>query len=227
LGVAKFIPMASSTVEDYLKAILSLDEDPECSISVGAIAEALAVTPGTVSAMMRHLADDALIEYVPRRSVALSEKGRAQALQVLRRHRLVETFLVEVMHLDWADVHEEAEILEHVVSDRLLARIDEMLGHPRHDPHGDPIPDASGRMEDRTLAPLPAAEDGRYRIARVSDQDSHMLDWMQANGLTIGMEIHIARGDETAGILELYRSRGEEPVRVARASARGIYVEAL
>jgi len=220
--------MPSLTVENYLKAIyqISATQDGR-AVSTGQLATALGVAPGTVTSMLKTLDAARLAAHRPYEGVALSETGRALALRVIRRHRLIEQFLVETLDMTWDEVHDEAEHMEHAVSDLLVDRIDAFLGRPEVDPHGDPIPDASGRMEDRTLAPLPAAEDGRYRIARVSDQDSHMLDWMQANGLTIGMEIHIARGDETAGILELYRSRGEEPVRVARASARGIYVEAL
>ncbi|MBP6783737.1 MAG: metal-dependent transcriptional regulator, partial [Verrucomicrobiales bacterium] len=131
--------MPTSTVENYLKAILHLQGEGKGSTTVGEIARVLAVTPGTVTIMMRQLKERGLVAYEPRRGLSLRPRGRTAALKVVRRHRLIELFLVEVMKLDWSEVHEEAEILEHVISDRLLDRIDIMLGEPTHDPHGDPI----------------------------------------------------------------------------------------
>ena len=140
--------MPTATVENYLKEIHHLKREGHDPVSVGSIAEALSLTPGTVTTMMKHLKDRRLVDYAPRRGVRLSPAGRDAAMQVLRRHRLIEAFLVETIGLDWNEVHEEAEVLEHAISDRLLERIDQMLGHPSHDPHGAPIPDASGRIEE-------------------------------------------------------------------------------
>lgn len=196
--------MPSSTVEDYLKSILRLDEDADREITVGGIAEDLGVTPGTVSSMMRHLSEVGLVEYVPRRSVTLLDKGRAEALRVVRRHRLVETFLVTVMKLDWSEVHAEAEVLEHVISDRLLERMDEMLGHPSHDPHGDPIPDPQGNLASHeSHHPLSEAAPGPLRIVRVGDSDSDFLDWLSENGLLPGREFELVGHNRIAGIVEI------------------------
>ncbi len=150
--------MPSSTVENYLKAILHLQQDGHGSTTVGEIARVLEVTPGTVTIMMRHLRERGLVSYEPRRGLSLKPRGVTEAMKVVRRHRLIETFLVEVMGLDWSEVHEEAEILEHVISDRLLDRINEMLGEPTHDPHGDPIPARDGTVCKDHAMPLVEAD---------------------------------------------------------------------
>lgn len=219
--------MPSSTVENYLKAILHLrDEGGDGTVTVGEVARELEITPGTVTIMMRHLHERGLIDYTPRRGLRLLPSGEAEALQVVRRHRLIELFLTEIMQLDWSEVHEEAEILEHVVSDRLLARMDEMLGHPTHDPHGDPIPDRSGRVATVQAAPLADMADGAYRVVRVSDEDSALLGWLQAKGITLGQEFELSQRDRAAGIVEINR-RGGESVTLALAVAEHVFVEAL
>jgi len=217
--------MATSTVEDYLKVILQIGEQTGQSVTVGRIATDLGVTPGTVSSMMRNLGNEGLVDYMPRRSVTLLPAGRRQALQVVRRHRLLETFLVTIMQLDWAEVHEEAEILEHVVSDRLLQRMDEMLGNPSHDPHGDPIPDDQGNIADQETQPLSEVEKNNYRIVRVDDSDSKFLDWLKVNHLMPGSEIELKGIDEVADILELIVSSENETVRLGKNAASNILVE--
>src|SRR6267143_1283552 len=149
--------LPSSTVENYLKAIYqgqSALESDDHLVSMGQVASALRVTPGTATTMIKALAESGLAEYEPYSGVRLTAAGEKLALLVLRRHRLVELFLVQVMGMSWAEVHEEAEQLEHVVSERLIERIDEMLGHPTHDPHGDPIPTAEGAITTRPLESL-------------------------------------------------------------------------
>ncbi|MDF1814763.1 MAG: metal-dependent transcriptional regulator [Verrucomicrobiales bacterium] len=218
--------MATSTVENYLKAILHLAEDEAATISVGSIAKNLTVTPGTVSAMMKHLSDEKLVDYVPRRSVALTAKGKRQALQVVRRHRLIETFLVQVMGLDWAEVHEEAEVLEHVVSGRLLARMDEMLGYPRYDPHGDPIPNENGEYADPgDLQPLAEVTSGRFRLLRVDDSDSDLLDWLQSHQLLPGREYEIISRDSIAGVMEILVPKNRSHIQIGEKAASRILVE--
>src|SRR5271170_3940973 len=141
--------MASSTVEDYLKQLyleqLSSDAD---LVSTGRLASAMGVVPGTATSMVKALADSGLVSYEPRDGVRLTASGQQLALHVLRRHRLVELFLVKVLGLDWSVVHEEADELEHAISDRVLERIDELLGHPTTDPHGDPIPNTKGHVHE-------------------------------------------------------------------------------
>ena len=142
--------MPSATVEDYIKHIYLVSEKRTsgdvADVAMGQVAEALGVVPGTATTMVKALSDAGLVEYEPRVGVQLTEPGRKLALHVLRRHRLIEQFLVEVLGFDWSEVHEEAEQMEHVVSDLLLERIDRYLGHPTEDPHGDPIPSAAGEL---------------------------------------------------------------------------------
>lgn len=208
--------MATSTVENYLKSILSLEDRGEGSVaSVGAIAEDLGVTPGTVSVMMRQLSDKKLVNYIPRRSIELLPAGRRQALQVVRRHRLIETFLVEIMKLDWSEVHEEAEVLEHVISDRLLTRIDEMLGHPRKDPHGDPIPDAAGNYLPNTkTVPLIELAGGAFNIVRVDDSKPEFLDWLRERALLPGQKFMLEEHDHVSGLLQITPSSGGALIKV-------------
>src|SRR6185437_7375715 len=139
--------LPSSTVENYLKTIYlgtSAQRGEPRLMPMGQLASAVGVTPGTATTMVKTLAESGLVNYEPYAGVALTRAGRRLAALVLRRHRLVELFLVRVMGLRWDEVHEEAELLEHVVSDRLIDRMDEMLGRPEADPHGDPIPDSEG-----------------------------------------------------------------------------------
>ena len=141
--------MPTSTVENYLKAILVRSSGEDDVVSTGALAEALGVTPGTITTMVKSMASRGLLERQPREGVRLTPDGRALALAVVRKHRLVETFLVQVLKMDWKEVHEEAEALEHAISDRVLLRIDAILGHPAADPHGDPIPSRRSPLLDR------------------------------------------------------------------------------
>jgi DtxR family Mn-dependent transcriptional regulator len=219
--------MPTSTVENYLKSIFRLDQDTDRELTVGGIAEDLGVTPGTVSSMMRHLSDEGLIAYVPRKSVTLLREGRQQALSVVRRHRLIESFLVEIMKLDWSEVHEEAEILEHVVSDRLLQRMDEMLGHPSHDPHGDLIPDALGNVADQDVRSLSEVESGRIRIVRVGDSDPRFLDWLRESQMLPGCELEISGRDLVAGIIEMRILPDGREIRMGERAAANIDVEAI
>lgn len=218
--------MPSSTVENYLKAILHLQGEGRGNTTVGEIARVLEVTPGTVTIMMRHLKERGLVSYEPRRGLSLKPRGVTEAMKVVRRHRLIETFLVEVMGLDWSEVHEEAEILEHVISDRLLDRINEMLGEPTHDPHGDPIPDRNGVLAKDRAMPLIEAGGGRYRVVRVSDEDSALLGWLNEKGVKIGEEYDVSDSDRAAGVLELSR-RGGKRFQLGLQVAGQVFVEAL
>ena len=165
--------MPSITVENYVKQIyLEQQRTLDHLVSMGRLAEAMRVTPGTATSMIKALADSGLVKYVRRSGVRLSKGGEQLALHVLRRHRLLELFLVQVVGLDWSEVHSEAEELEHAVSDKLLARMDALLGHPSADPHGDPIPPSRGRLPAEKLYDLLRAPGGRtLKVARIMDQD--------------------------------------------------------
>src|SRR2546423_1187196 len=148
--------MASSTVENYIKQIyLEQQNAPERLVSMGKLAGAMGVVPGTVTTMVKALSDSGLVDYEPRGGARLTRGGEQLALHVLRRHRLVELFLVKVLGLDWSEVHDEAEELEHAISDKVLEKIDKLLGHPSVDPHGDPIPSAKGKVSEERLVRLP------------------------------------------------------------------------
>ena len=205
--------MPTSTVEDYLKCILTLQDDSDGSlVTMGEIAGALDVAPGTVTAMMKTLSESGLVSYEPYSGVRLTEAGSKLALHVLRRHRLIELFLVQVMKLDWSEVHAEAELLEHAVSDRLIDAMDKMLGFPKVDPHGDPIPDKGGvlaAVKAPTLLGCPVQRP--VRVVRVGDQNADFLRLIESSGLTPGSVVEVASRDKAADRVELIVGEGGDP----------------
>ncbi|HVR30923.1 MAG TPA: metal-dependent transcriptional regulator, partial [Thermoanaerobaculia bacterium] len=203
--------MPTSTVEDYLKCILAAQQRrPDTLVTMGQIGAALGVAPGTVTAMVKTLAESGLVDYEPYSGVRLSEAGERLATHVLRRHRLIELFLVERMGYDWSEVHDEAEQLEHAVSDRLIERIDEMLGHPSADPHGDPIPDREGQIPEFSSATLLACPLGEpQRVVRVGDQSSDFLRLLEKRGLIPGSRVQVESRSEAADSVELATANGD------------------
>jgi DtxR family Mn-dependent transcriptional regulator len=154
--------------------------------------------------MVKALAEAKLVDYAPRVGVALTPQGKALALHVLRRHRLIEQFLVEVLGFDWSEVHDEAERMEHVVSDLLLERIDTYLGHPTEDPHGDPIPSAQGKVEPNLFQSLLECElGGCFKVARIADQNPEFLQYIAAAGLSPGECIRLVKRNLAAESVEL------------------------
>src|SRR5215212_8786477 len=163
------VDRASSAVQDYAKAIYSLESRRQGAVPTNALAERLGVTPGSASGMVRRLDDLGLVTHVPYRGVRLTPDGAALALEVLRHHRLLELYLSESLGVPWDRVHEEAEVLEHVLSEDLEALIAAKLGNPTHDPHGDPIPTRDGRIEERATQALDSLESGqRGTFVRIS-----------------------------------------------------------
>ncbi|MGJ8697482.1 MAG: metal-dependent transcriptional regulator [Verrucomicrobiaceae bacterium] len=220
--------MPSSTVENYLKAIWSLQQNnPGTLVPIGQVAERLSVTPGTATTMMNHLLKQELVEYTPRKGVNLNPAGREAALLVLRRHRLVESFLVEIMKLDWAEVHDEAEVLEHVISDRLLARMDEMLGHPTHDPHGAPIPTDEGTIPSVSTRTLADCDPGSYTLKRVREDRPDFLQWLAKLGLKPGVDLELTARDPHADTLTLELSNHAQPVQISLPAAKALLVASL
>ncbi len=217
--------MPTSTVEDYLKCILLEQRDPESLVSMGQISAALKVAPGTVTAMVKTLADSNLVAYEPYSGVRLTPSGRQLAAHVLRRHRLIELFLVKVMGMDWSEVHLEAEEMEHAVSERLVERMDEMLGYPSVDPHGDPIPDVHGVFEHTVLPSLLTCELAcPLRVARVADQSREFLQLLERRNLKPGSTLTVDRRDEAADTGEL-RREGDGEVSLGFRAASKIFVE--
>jgi DtxR family Mn-dependent transcriptional regulator len=214
--------MPSSTVEDYLKQILVLEQQgPGARATNGALASALGVTPASVTTMVKALAEAHLVDYEAYGGVRLTGAGRQLALHVLRRHRLLELFLVRVLKLEWTDVHEEAERLEHAVSDRVVERIDEILGHPAVDPHGHPIPSASGRVGSTAATPLDEVEPGRrVRVARVSDSDAGFLRALEKIGVRPGTRLTVSARDSATDSLTVALARGRRGTLGLRAASR-------
>jgi DtxR family Mn-dependent transcriptional regulator len=207
--------LASSTVENYLKAIYagaaSLG-DGQRLLPMGQLAAAVGVTPGTATTMVKALAESGLVDYEPYAGVALTAAGQKLAALVLRRHRLIELFLVRVMGYSWDEVHDEAELLEHVVTDRLIERIDEMLGRPETDPHGDPIPNADGLVKPQdaqTLLSCPL--ETTVTVTRVIDQDKEFLRFIEHNHLKPGEAIEVEARDSAA---DSVRVRGKDNQRI-------------
>jgi DtxR family transcriptional regulator, Mn-dependent transcriptional regulator len=218
--------MASSTVENYLKTLYSEQrQDQARMVPMGRFAAAMGVTPGTATSMVKALADSGLVEYEPRGGARLTPSGQRLALHVLRRHRLVELFLVKVLELDWSDVHEEADSLEHAVSDRVLERLDALLGHPTVDPHGDPIPTAKGDLHEprrMNLANCPVGD--AQRIARVLDQSSEFLRFMEGQGLKPGSMVTVLKREPAAEAVRIRTGRRAE-VSLGLLAAAKILVE--
>ncbi|HMP76384.1 MAG TPA: metal-dependent transcriptional regulator [Kiritimatiellia bacterium] len=217
--------MPSSTVEDYIKRLYSEQQHSSGDlVPMGRLAEAMAVVPGTVTTMIKALADSGLVDYEPRAGVKLTPGGERLALHVLRRHRLVELFLVRTLGLDWSEVHAEAEELEHAISEKVLDRIDALLGYPAADPHGSPIPNAHGEVaSDHTLA-LADCDAGRsYKIARVADAESRFLQFAEKKGLVPGAVVRIESRDENADSVVL-SCRGRGITTLGSSAARKIFV---
>ena len=197
----------STATEDYLKAIFHLGRDGG-KVQTTGLARQLRVSKPSVTAMLKRLAEKGLVDYSPGRGATLTEEGRLATMRVVRRHRLLETFLVEMLHLDWSEVHEEAEVLEHHLSPRMVDAIDRVLGHPAEDPHGHPIPDAEGRLRVRELLPLEmlgAGERGTVREVRAAEA-ARLQRWKELGlvpGATVAMEakqdledvMHVRIGD--------------------------------
>ena len=210
-------------VEDYAKVIYVLEQRDGAAVSTNAVAERLSVTSGSASAMLKRLGSLGLVTHVPYRGVRLTDQGRRVALDVLRRHRLLERFLTDELDVPWDRVHAEAEVLEHVLSEELAERIAAKLGHPTHDPHGDPIPTLEGDIPDietRALVDLQPGEGGV--LTRVSDFDPEMLRYLTDRGIRIGMQVAVHGREPFEGPLTV--SLGEREHILGREVARAIRV---
>ncbi|MBS0187087.1 MAG: metal-dependent transcriptional regulator [Planctomycetes bacterium] len=192
--------MASEAVENYLKAIDALaHESPTGEAGMKRLATVVGVTTGTATSMCKKLAAARLVKYERFGGISLTAKGQAAARDILRRHRLIETFLVETLKLDWSVVHAEAERLEHAISPVVLEALDRHLGHPSVDPHGDPIPDGAGAVGETSGRALGEFEAGsRVRIVRVSDQEKGFLEFVARHGLKPGTAAVVNQVDRAA-----------------------------
>jgi DtxR family Mn-dependent transcriptional regulator len=220
--------LPSSTVENYLKAIY-LGESQlvggQRLLPMGQLAASMGVAPGTATTMVKTLAEAGLVEYEPYNGVRLLPTGSKLAGLVLRRHRLIELFLVQVLNMRWDEVHDDAEQLEHVVSDRLIERIDELLGHPEVDPHGDPIPSREGEIRSRHLdtlltCPLNTA----VTVTRVMDQDAAFLRFVESHDLKPGQAIEVEARDEVSDSVRL-KGKDDQRITIGTRAASKLLVE--
>jgi DtxR family Mn-dependent transcriptional regulator len=220
--------MPSSTVENYVKQLYLLGQNhPDRLVPMGDLARAMHVVPGTATTMVKALAKARLLQHTPRVGARLTPTGEQLALQMLRKHRLIEMFLVHTLGLDWAEIHEEAELLEHAWSDRLVERLDAFLGHPRVDPHGDPIPSAAGRMPAPHSLPLAELPPGVPAcITRITRQDAKFLRFINDAGLRPGCHLRLTRRDPVADLLAVTLADQRE-ISLGGQAASHILVERL
>jgi DtxR family transcriptional regulator, Mn-dependent transcriptional regulator len=196
MPVNRQVNINTESVDNYLKAVLALGGSEDRAVSSSALAQRLKVAPASVTNMLQKLASAAkpLVEYEKHRGVRLSAEGKRRALEVLRHHRLIETFLYHVLDYPLEEVHEEAERLEHFISERFEERIAAKLGNPKFDPHGHCIPAIDGRMPKQVSAPLASIErDGKYIVDSISDHDASLLKRLTAHGITPGAQTQVTR----------------------------------
>ena len=210
-------PDLSVAVQDYLKAIYALEAAGE-RVTTSALARRMGVSAPSATAMTKRLDELGLVERVPHRGVALTEAGRRGALEVLRHHRLLERYLVDRLGLSLDEVHAEAELLEHALSEELEAKIDAELGFPTHDPHGDPIPDRELRLEHRTARTLADLAPGEpASVARVPDGDPELLRYLSELGLVPGSRVEIVSYAPFAGPVTVRTQHGDHAISLELA----------
>lgn len=217
-------PDVTRVTEDYLTLIWKASEWPEEGRRprTSDLAAALGVTLSTVSANLKKLARDNLIRYEPYGAIELTDEGERIAIDVVRRHRIIESFLVEQMGIPWDEVHDEADLLEHAASDRLIERMDEMLGHPDVDPHGDPIPRPGARRDANAVVLASCQVAQVVRVVRVSDINPDILRFLADHGVGIGSELRVERELATTGLMGV--RHGDEALELSAPIAAAVHV---
>jgi len=216
----------SDAIEDYAKAIYALSHRGGGAVSTTALSERLGVTPASASAMVKKLAERGLAAHVPYKGVELTAAGERVALEVLRHHRLLELYLSEHLGVPWDRVHEEAEALEHVISEDLEARIAAKLGHPTHDPHGDPIPDEDLVMDEGDTTRLAELEPGACgRFVRISDSDPEMLRYLSERGVRLGDAFEVVARQPFGGPLTVRFGDAEHALGGGLAAAMRVELD--
>lgn len=220
----------TTVAQDYLKTIWTAQEWSHEKVSTKLLAERIGVSPSTASESIRKLADQGLVNHEKYGAVTLTDEGRRAALHMVRRHRLMETFLVNELGYSWDEVHDEAEVLEHAVSDLMLDRIDAKLGHPTRDPHGDPIPAADGRVPTPPARQLSECENGDAgTVARISDADPEMLRYFDSVGISLDSRLRVLARRDFAGLISVAIEGGEggdATVDLGSPAAEAIWVVA-
>ncbi len=212
--------------ENYIKSIYKL-QDGQAVVSTNAIAYELATKPASVTDMAKKLKEKKLIDYEKYQGISLTSEGKRMALQIVRRHRLWECFLVEKLSFSWDEVHEIAEELEHVRSEKLINRLSEFLGNPTTDPHGDPIPDAQGKFSKvKQLVSLDKATARRLEVAGVADQSSALLEFLNAKGIRLGTQIDVIERYEFDNSVEI-KIRNQPAFTISEQVSKNIMVKIL
>lgn len=215
----------SASSQNYLKAIWSLREWSDEPVTPSVLAARVGVRVSTASDAIRKLTEQGLLEHAPYGSVSLTDAGRSHAVAMVRRHRLIESFLVQTLGYRWDQVHEEAETLEHAVSDFMVERIDEHLGRPDRDPHGDPIPCADGSVTKPDAVLLSDITPGAVvLIERISDDDSALLQFFAENGIGVGTRLTTAAGAPYSGALDVTIAGTGTPLPLGKAATDAIWV---
>lgn len=218
--------MPTTSVENYLKAVYHLQSQREERVKTKEIAERLDISLPSVTSMLKSLAEEGLVDYMPYKGVRLTPAGTKAALRVIRNHRLIEVFLMQTLGFSWDEVHDEAERLEHAVSEMLVTRIDEFLGHPKFDPHGDPIPTADGEVHRPETIPLSDALAGsRYRVERVLDQEPEVLRHLEKIGLTPSATLRVEEILSFDG--QMFLEIDGEEAAISRSLASRLLVTAI
>ncbi len=216
--------MGSLTEENYIKTIYSLSLEPG-EVTVSELAKKLSVKLPTVTSMIKKLSVKKLVSYAPYQGIKITEKGKKEALSIIRKHRLAELFLVKILKLGWEEVHEIAEQLEHVNSERFYNRIDELLGYPKADPHGEPIPDVNGKIISQKSIPLSQANIGSpVRISAVSNDEKSFLDHLNSKGLQIGDLITVKKKELFDGSLSIV-TKAKKETMLSHQVVEKIWVE--
>lgn len=215
----------TTSAQNYLKVVWASAEWSDAPITATVIAERLGLRMSTVSEGIRKLAHQGLLHHTPYGAMQLTDLGRGYALQMVRRHRLIETFLVNILGYGWDEVHDEAEHLEHAVSDLMIERIDTLLGHPERDPHGDPIPTVDGRLlmppaTQLSLVPLPA----EVRVERIADDDAALLQHFDECGIAMGTELSVTEGSAFSGTMSVTKKGSTDPISLGRLASDALYV---
>jgi len=213
----------SFTEENYLKAIYKLSESYP-TVATSLLADELNIRAATVTDMLKKLAAKNLIKYKKYKGVSLTNEGRKISIKIIRKHRLWELFLVEKMSFKWDEVHEIAEQLEHIQSDALIDRLDELLGHPSHDPHGDPIPDKKGVINIQKSNPLSEIKNpGNYTVVGVVENNDDFLRYLNRIGVAIGSKLSVQSIEEYDGSFKLSINR-TDPIFMSNDVAKNLLV---
>jgi DtxR family Mn-dependent transcriptional regulator len=201
----------NQVIEDYVKVIYSHTEWQTQPVTTSALAERLGLAASSVTEMVKKLVASGLVTHVPYGAIELTDSGRSLALRMLRRHRLIETWLARAFGYNWDEVHDEAEVLEHAVSDRMLDAIADQLGHPQRDPHGDPIPDSHGRMVRPEAESLGDAPDGFVgRVVRISDRNPSLLRYLESQPIRVDSALTVLGRRPFGGSLTVRIEDGRE-----------------